>query len=248
MTFEETPEKKQTILHINASITHDSVTDRVATKMVEHLTHHYHRQVKGGDKEAELSPSKFGDVLNIEECDVWSSKMPKFDRETMQRVWKARHGSEDEADQAAFKPIKELAEQMLRADFLIITSPVWNFSVPYALKQYIDCVVQAGLTFRDKDAEGPSRPYFKGRPLIVISSSGGKAPPANEDYVFPFISRIFAMCGFDDPHRVAIEGLAIYDKEECFQNAVKEANAIADQVVQNHKLQLDSNCLGNEDA
>ncbi|EGZ23632.1 hypothetical protein PHYSODRAFT_482680 [Phytophthora sojae] len=232
--------KKQTILHINASLTHNSVTDRVAAKMIDHLTHHYHCHICNGNCPVD-GADKPEDVLNIEECDVWSSSLPKFDRETMTRVWRARHGSEDEEDLKAFRPIKELAEQMLRADFLVITSPVWNFSVPYALKQYIDCVVQAGLTFHDKDEEGPSRPYFKGRPLIVISSSGGKAPPAHEDYVFPFLSRIFAMCGFDDAHRVAIEGLAMYDKEECFQNAVREANCIADKVVQNHKLRLDVN-------
>ncbi|KAL4159974.1 hypothetical protein PRNP1_000546 [Phytophthora ramorum] len=233
--------QKQTILHINASLTHNSVTDRVAAKMIDHLTHHYHRHIcNSGEPVAE--EEKPEDVLNVEECDVWSSKMPKFDRETMTRVWKARHGSEDETDLETFRPIKKLAEQLLRADFLIITSPVWNFSVPYALKQYIDCVVQAGLTFRDKDEEGPSRPFFRRRPLIVISSSGGMAPPAHEDYVFPFLSRIFAMCGFDDAHRVAIEGLAMHDKEECFQNAVHEANSIADKVVQNHKLWLDVSC------
>lgn len=221
--------QKPTILHINASITSSSITDRVATAMIEHLANEYYLQALKGAPDAK--PTNPEDILNIEECDVWGPQLPKFDRDVMQRVWKARHGSEDPEDMAAFKPIQDLAAQILRADFLIITSPIWNFGVPYALKQYIDCIVQPGLTFRDADAEGPSRPYFKGRPLIVISSSGGKAPPANEDYVFPFLKRIFAMCGFDDGHRVAIEGLANHDKEVCYQNAVGEANVIADAVV-----------------
>uniref|UniRef100_K3X8W3 FMN-dependent NADH-azoreductase n=1 Tax=Globisporangium ultimum (strain ATCC 200006 / CBS 805.95 / DAOM BR144) TaxID=431595 RepID=K3X8W3_GLOUD len=233
---------KQTVLHINASITPDSVTTRVATAMVNHLTHHYHRHLLNGGVEKPVKNPE--DVLNIEELDVWSSKLPKFDRETMQRVWRARNDSPDEADVAAFKPIQELAAQLVRADFLIVTCPVWNFSIPYVLKQYIDCIMQPGLTFRNADAEGPSRPFFKGRPVIIISSSGGKTPPPNEDFVYPFISKIFAMCGFDDPHHVAIEGLANHDKQVCFDNAVREANAIADQVVRNHKLRLDAN---NED-
>jgi FMN-dependent NADH-azoreductase len=225
------------VLHINASITHDSVTSRVATAMVDHLTHHYHRHVQNGT----CKPQSPEDVLNIEELDVWGDKLPKFDRETMQKVWRARNNSQDEADVAAFRPIQLLAEQMLRADFLMITVPVWNFSIPYVLKQYIDCIVQPGLTFRNADASGPSRPYFTGRPLIIISSSGGKAPPANEDFVVPFLTKIFAMCGFDDAHHVAIEGLATHDKQQCFENAVEAANAIADQVVQNHKLRLEAN-------
>lgn len=76
---------KQTILHINASLTHNSVTDRVAAKMIDHLTHHYHRHMCS-DGDPVNGMDKPEDVLNIEECDVWSSKMPKFDRETMTRV------------------------------------------------------------------------------------------------------------------------------------------------------------------
>ncbi|DAZ96736.1 TPA: hypothetical protein N0F65_012313 [Lagenidium giganteum] len=230
-------DKKQTILHINASITHDSVTARVATAMVDHLTHHYHRRVQEGLREP-IAPE---DILNIEELDVWSNQLPKFDRDTMQHVWRARNNSQDEADIAAFKPIQDLAEQILRADFLVITVPVWNFSVPYVLKQYIDCIVQPGLTFKNADAQGPSGPFFKGRPLIIISSSGGKAPPPNEDFVFPFLSKIFAMCGFDQAHHVAIQGLASHDKEASFQDAVKHANALADEVVHNHQLRLIAN-------
>lgn len=228
--------QKQTILHINASITPDSVTARVATTMVDHLTHHYHRQCVQGRKLE--SPE---DVLVIEELDVWSNKLPKFDRETMQRVWRARNDSKDEADIAAFKPIQELAQQLVHADFLVVTCPVWNFSIPYVLKQYIDCIVQPGLTFRNADAEGPSRPFVTGKPVIIISSSGGKPPPAGEDFVYPFISKIFAMCGFDEPHHVAIEGLANHDKQVCYESAVREANEIADSVVRSHKLRLEAN-------
>lgn len=236
----DTPDKKQTILHINASITPDSVTARVATAMVDHLTHHYHRHREA----SAATPSEYEkpeDVLAVEELDVWGAALPKFDRETMQRVWRARNNSQDEADIAAFKPIQDLAHQLVHADFLIVTVPVWNFSIPYVLKQYIDCIVQPGLTFRNADAEGPSRPFFAGRSVIVISSSGGKLPPDGEDFVYPFISKIFAMCGFNDPHHVAIEGLATHDKQTCYENAVHEANSIADQVVRNHKLRLDAN-------
>lgn len=204
--------------------------------MVDHLTHHYHRHCTQGVK-----IEKPEDVLAVEELDVWSDKLPKFDRDTMQRVWRARNGSQDEADIAAFKPIQKLAQQLVRADFLIVTCPVWNFSIPYVLKQYIDCIVQPGLTFRNADAEGPSRPFFTGKPIIIISSSGGKPPPVGENFVYPFISKIFAMCGFDEPHHVAIEGLTNHDKQVCYENAVHEANEIADQVVHSHKLRLEAN-------
>lgn len=228
-------DQKQTILHINTSITADSITARVANAMIEHLTTNYHRAVQAeGSADAK-------DVLNIDELDCWGPELPKFDRDVMQKVWRARHNSTDEDDVAAFRPIQALASQLLRADFLVVTVPVWNFSIPYVLKQYIDCIVQPGLTFKDADATGPSGPYFRGRPVIIISSSGGKPPPPNEEFVFNFLSKIFAMCGFDESYHVAISGCATQDKAVVYEKAVNEIKAIADKVVQNHKLHLEAN-------
>jgi FMN-dependent NADH-azoreductase len=232
-------DQKPTILHINTSITPDSITARVAKAMVDHLKTHYHRAVQAeGGAPAAQNPD---DLLTLDECDCWGPELPKFDREVMQRVWRARHNSQDEADLAAFRPIQALASQLLRADFLIVTVPVWNFNIPYVLKQYIDCIVQPGLTFKDADATGPSGPYFRGRPVIIISSSGGKAPPPNEEFVFSFLHKIFAMCGFDEPYHVAISGCATQDKDVVFNKAVKEITDIADKVVQSHKLHLEAN-------
>ncbi|KAG7390373.1 hypothetical protein PHYPSEUDO_008201 [Phytophthora pseudosyringae] len=168
--------------------------------------HHYHRHIcSDGEPVAEMERPE--DVLNIDECDVWGSKMPKLDLEMRGR----------------------------RASAARTTCPTRSSRIHRLRGASRDHVPRQG--------RGPSRPYIKRRPFIVISSSGRKASPAHEGYVFPSLSRIFAMCGFGDAHRVAIEGLAMYDKEECFQNAVNEANCITDKVVQNHKLRLDMNCV-----
>ncbi|KAG2831621.1 hypothetical protein PC113_g8298 [Phytophthora cactorum] len=189
-------DKKQTILHTNASLTPNSVTDRVAAKMIEHLTHHFHRHICSNNGPLGQAEK---DVLNIEET---------------------RHGSEDEADIETFRPMKELAKQMLRACGLPRgNEPRVEFQ--RALRaQAVHCA--AGWARVPRQGRGGT--YFTGRPLIVISSSGGKAPPAHEDYVFPFLC------------------LAKNDKEEYFQNAINKANSIADNEVQSHKLSLDRNC------
>ncbi|KAG3198379.1 hypothetical protein PC128_g6054 [Phytophthora cactorum] len=58
------PAKKQTILHTNASLTPNSVTDRVAAKMIEHLTHHFHRHICSNNGPLGQAEK---DVLNIED-------------------------------------------------------------------------------------------------------------------------------------------------------------------------------------
>jgi hypothetical protein len=37
---------------------------------------------------------------------------------------------------------------------------------------------------------------------------------------------------------VPIEGLSTHDKQVCYEQACKQANSIADEVIQNHKLKL----------
>jgi FMN-dependent NADH-azoreductase len=48
---------------------------------------------------------------------------------------------------------------------------MWNFGIPYKLKQWFDIVIQPGLTFRFDPAQG-YLPLLKDRPTIVILASG----------------------------------------------------------------------------
>src|SRR2546430_15521971 len=48
---------------------------------------------------------------------------------------------------------------------------MWNFGIPYKLKQWIDVITQPGLAFRYDPAQG-YLPVFKDRPTVVILASG----------------------------------------------------------------------------
>jgi len=61
-----------------------------------------------------------------------------------------------------------LVAEFLEADFVVLGSPIYNFSVPAAVKAYFDLIARAGLTFKYTE-EGPvglvpDRPtYSRGR-------------------------------------------------------------------------------------
>ena len=40
------------------------------------------------------------------------------------------------------------------ADRVLISTPMWNFGIPYKLKQCFDLIIQPGLTFRFDPARG----------------------------------------------------------------------------------------------
>ena len=54
----------------------------------------------------------------------------------------------DEEARGSWVEIERAIEQFLAADLYVLTVPMWNFGVPYALKYYIDAIVQPGYLFR----------------------------------------------------------------------------------------------------
>ena len=55
-------------------------------------------------------------------------------------------GNGSDEDDRLFAPVMEMAEELNRAQILIISCPMWNFSFPYVVKQFIDIALQPGET------------------------------------------------------------------------------------------------------
>jgi FMN-dependent NADH-azoreductase len=63
-----------------------------------------------------------------------------------------------------------LADQLLAADYVVISTPVYNFNVPAALKAWIDHVVISGKTFDGRTYTGLATNI---KELILITASNG---------------------------------------------------------------------------
>ena len=79
-------------------------------------------------------------------------------------------GSASKGDQELFSPVLTAAQAINLTDMVVISTPMWNYSVPYVLKQYLDTVVQPGINFCDETQT--SLEHLKGRQLVVFSSAG----------------------------------------------------------------------------
>lgn len=106
-----------------------------------------------------------------------------------------------------------LSEQMIReletADFVVIGTPMNNFTVPSTLKAWIDHIVRIRRTFRSSP-EGKIG-LLRDRPLIVVSAHGGycgDAPPAQPDFLTPYLRAIFETIGIRTVEFVRLEGLS----------------------------------------
>ena len=87
-------------------------------------------------------------------------------------------------------------ERFKTADLFLISTPMWNFSIPYMLKHYIDIIVQPRHLFIYKK-DGTTEGLVQNRKMIVITSRGGQyAGPMREfDFQEPYLRAVFGFIG-----------------------------------------------------
>lgn len=85
---------------------------------------------------------------------------------------------------------------------------MWNFSIPYRLKHYIDILVQPTYTFSFSPEEG-YKGLVTGKPVFISYSRGGEYPVGSESEGFDFQTRYLEMIsgfiGFTDIRSVVTE-------------------------------------------
>jgi len=100
----------------------------------------------------------------------------------------------------AWKDVEKHIARFLAADIYLISTPMWNFGIPYTLKQYIDVIAQPKYLFRytEKGPEG----LVKNRKMVVITTRGGDysvgSPMHSYDHQEPYIRTLFGFVGITD--------------------------------------------------
>ncbi len=128
-----------------------------------------------------------------------------------------------DADLAAEVTIgREMLEEFLAADTVVVGAPMYNFSIPSQLKAWIDRLAVSGKTFRYTES-GPEG-LAKGKKVIVASTRGGhySAGPASAmDHQEAYLKTVFGFFGITDVEFVRAEGLNLSADSKQF--AIAEA-------------------------
>lgn len=94
------------------------------------------------------------------------------------------------------------------ADEVLVTTPMYNFSIPAALKAWIDQIVRIGRTF-DYDGTNFTGLVTGKRVTIAIAYGAGGygegGPLAALDLVKPYLQTLFGFLGFADIRFVGVE-------------------------------------------
>ena len=100
----------------------------------------------------------------------------------------------------AWRQVEHHIERFLDADGYLISTPMWNFSIPFVLKHYIDVIIQPKYLFQytEKGPEG----LVKNKKMIVITSRGGDYGPDSPfreyDFQEPYLRTVFGFVGIED--------------------------------------------------
>jgi FMN-dependent NADH-azoreductase len=120
------------------------------------------------DQLAKLNPA-----LSIDRLNVWKEELPAFDGAAIAAKYARLSGRElDQSLRDAWDGIATMVARLDAADAIVLSTPMWNLSIPYRLKHWIDLITQPGLSFTFDPATGYT-PLLRQRPLAIVLSSAG---------------------------------------------------------------------------
>jgi FMN-dependent NADH-azoreductase len=144
---------------------------------------------------------------------------------------------------ASFSDSEELIRELESSDFVVIGTPMHNFTVPSTLKAWIDHIVRVGRTF-DATKEGKQGRLYD-RPIFVAVSSGGRYSGGHArqpDFLTPYLKAVLGTIGLRDLTFFSVEGTS------AGRDAVAEARASTDRALQEFFRRFFRRCLNENDG
>jgi FMN-dependent NADH-azoreductase len=190
------------ILQINSSARAEaSHSTRLATSIVEKLR--------------AANPSA---TLGVR--DLTRQPHPELDEAALQALFTpAERRTPEQATRVALDD--ELIAEVQAADAIVVGVPMYNFGIPAALKNWIDAISRAQITFRytEKGPEG----LLKGKTVYFALTRGGVHRDTPLDTQAPYLKTVFGFLGITEQRYVYAEGLAMGAEAE--QRALASARA-----------------------
>ena len=84
-------------------------------------------------------------------------------------------------------PLFDFARQFSEAETIVIAAPYWDLSFPAMLKQYLEQITVAGITFKYSE-EGIPVSLCRAKRLFYVTTAGGFFVP--EDYGFGYVKAL----------------------------------------------------------
>lgn len=172
--------------------------------------------------------------LSVEVLDLFSQDLPAVAGDNIEAKYTLMIGQPiGQRHKESWQEIESLIEHFLSADIYLISTPMWNFSIPYVLKFYIDAIVQPGYLFYYNE-QGQAVGMVEGKKMVCVTSRGGdygeSSPFHAFDFQEPYLRTIFGFVGIRDVHFINVQpmDMSLEIREAAVQRAVEEAHYFAE--------------------
>ena len=127
-------------------------------------------------------------------------------------------------EQKEVAKVEYLCDQFKEADIYVLAAPMWSLSFPAPVKEYLDCIIQAGKTIAFENNKPHGLMDDKQRIFVYVQSSGAKIPwllkPALSKGL-NYVNDIMKFIGINTFDELLVDGTGATEEER--QNAIKTA-------------------------
>lgn len=168
--------------------------------------------------------------IELEELDLYEDHIPQlkgcyFESKSAIVSSEARSKLTTEEQEAVAK-VEHLCDQFKASDIYVLAAPMWSLSFPAPVKEYLDCVIQAGKTISFENNKPHGLMDDKQRIFIYVQSSGGNIPwilkPALSKGL-NYVHEIMKFIGINTFDELLVDGTGASEEER--QNAMQIATA-----------------------
>ncbi|SFN11571.1 MULTISPECIES: FMN-dependent NADH-azoreductase [Actinomadura] len=198
---------------------------------------HISASPRGGASESLAIAKTFLDAYRdvhgdaVDHLDLWDGSLPEFGPAGAGAKMTVFAGEEPSGEQAAaWRAARDVFERYDSYDRYLFSVPMWNTSVPYILKQFIDVISQPGWVFGFDPEKGYSG-LLRGKKAAVVYTSAvygeGRPPAFGHDHQAPFFEGWLRWTGITDVRTVEFRpDLATADAETGRRTAHSEAREL----------------------
>lgn len=148
-------------------------------------------------------------ATRVDTLDVWQEALPAFDEHAMAAKYAGIAGTPLTARQAeAWEVLQAIAARFHAAEIIVVSTPMWNFGIPYRLKHLIDLVSQKNILFTfDAQGFGGMLRHAKG---LVVSARGlnyatdSDTPESEFDYQTSYLKMWLKFVGITDVATITV--------------------------------------------
>lgn len=209
------------ILHVcaNPKPTEESISKQIASAFIGRLI--------------ELKPDV--ELVNV---DLYDEKPPFYSYDLYKRAWYPVFNEEYEpskVEEMSLNYANGQIEKFKDADVLVLTMPMWNYSVPAIMKAWIDQVLLPGYTFSISKEDGVKGLHKIKRIVMLVSSGGVYKEDDDRDALTRQIRHGFEFIGINEIDVVWAEGqnpLFFDNSEENKAVAMEAATEVAEDIAE----------------